>query len=52
MLKHFLATFVAQLHVVQFGHIVGQQFTLISHLRKIYLRNDVLQNNMLNSIKN
>ena len=51
ILKHFSATFVAQLYVVQFGHIVGQQFALISHLRKIHLRSGVLQNNLLNSIK-
>ena len=46
MLKHFSATFVAHLYVVQFGHNVGQQFSSISHLRNINMRSVVLQTHM------
>ena len=52
MRKHFSATFVAQLFAFQFGHIVEQQFTLISKKNQHAqcCISVALQNNVLDSI--
>ena len=38
MLKHFLATFVVQFDVSQFGHNVGQQFNSIFQMAEVNMR--------------